>query len=73
MLKHACAFLLMMTAPAMAPLRVSEIAPGTTQTTDDEILDWVRRALGIDWPTLFAAAPTGSPMSCRQSKKQIRS
>jgi choline dehydrogenase len=33
-----------MTAPAMAPLRVSEIAPGPARQTDDEILDWVRRA-----------------------------
>jgi choline dehydrogenase len=33
-----------MTAPAMAPLRVSEIAPGPERTTDDDILDWVRRA-----------------------------
>ena len=30
-----------MTAPAMAPLQVSELAPGTGRTTDDEILDWV--------------------------------
>jgi choline dehydrogenase len=33
-----------MTAPSLADLQVTEIAPGTTQTTDDEILDWVKRA-----------------------------
>jgi choline dehydrogenase len=33
-----------MTAPALADLRVTEIAPGTDATTDDEILDWVKRA-----------------------------
>jgi choline dehydrogenase len=33
-----------MTAPAMAPLQVSEIAPGAACTTGDEILDWVKRA-----------------------------
>jgi choline dehydrogenase len=33
-----------MTAPAMAPMLPSEIAPGTDRQTDDEILDWVRRA-----------------------------
>ena len=33
-----------MTAPAMAPLQMSEIAPGADRTTDDEILDWVRNA-----------------------------
>ena len=32
-----------MTAPAMAPLRVTEIAPGPSRTTDDEIVDWVKR------------------------------
>ena len=33
-----------MTAPAMTPLQMSEIAPGADRTTDDEILDWVRNA-----------------------------
>jgi len=33
-----------MTAPAMAPLRVTEVAPGADRTTDDEILDWVKGA-----------------------------
>ncbi len=33
-----------MTAPAMAPLRVTELAPGASRTSDDEILDWVRQA-----------------------------
>ena len=37
----ACAI---MHAPAMAPLRVAEIAPGPERTTDDEILDWVRQS-----------------------------
>jgi choline dehydrogenase len=33
-----------MTAPAMAPMRVTEIAPGVSRTTDDEIMEWVRQA-----------------------------
>jgi choline dehydrogenase len=33
-----------MTAPSLGDLRITEIAPGASQTTDDEILDWVRRA-----------------------------
>src|SRR6266851_3108071 len=37
----ACAI---MTAPAMAPFQVTEIAPGADRTTDDEILDWVKKA-----------------------------
>jgi choline dehydrogenase len=32
-----------MTAPAMADLQVTEIGPGTSLTTDAEILDWVKR------------------------------
>ncbi len=33
-----------MTAPAMAPLQVSEIAPGADRQADDEIIAWVRQA-----------------------------
>ncbi|MDP1965587.1 MAG: choline dehydrogenase [Reyranella sp.] len=33
-----------MTAPAMAPLQVTEMAPGVERTTDEEILDWVKAA-----------------------------
>src|SRR5437763_1101984 len=33
-----------MNAPAMAPFQVTEAAPGADRTTDDEILDWVKRA-----------------------------
>ena len=33
-----------MTAPALAHLLVTELAPGASQTTGDEILDWVKRA-----------------------------
>jgi choline dehydrogenase len=33
-----------MTAPAMAPLQVTEVAPGTYRITDDEIIDWVKGA-----------------------------
>src|SRR5947207_15523669 len=33
-----------MTAAAMAPFQVTEIAPGADRTTDDEILDWIKKA-----------------------------
>jgi choline dehydrogenase len=33
-----------MTAPAMAPLQLTEIAPGKDRATDAEILDWVKGA-----------------------------
>jgi choline dehydrogenase len=31
-----------MTAPSLADMQITEIAPGAAQTTDDEILDWVK-------------------------------
>jgi choline dehydrogenase len=33
-----------MNAPALAHLRVTEVAPGVDATKDDEIIDWVKRA-----------------------------
>ncbi|MCX7363527.1 MAG: GMC family oxidoreductase N-terminal domain-containing protein [Alphaproteobacteria bacterium] len=33
-----------MTAPAMATLQVTEMAPGRDRTTDEEIIDWVKGA-----------------------------
>lgn len=33
-----------MTAPAMAPLQLTEIGPGPARQSDDEILEWVRQA-----------------------------
>jgi choline dehydrogenase len=33
---------LIMTAPSMASLQISEVAPGTERQTDDEIIDWVK-------------------------------
>jgi choline dehydrogenase len=33
-----------MTAPALAPLKVTELAPGPERTTDDDIIDWVKKA-----------------------------
>jgi choline dehydrogenase len=32
-----------MYAPAMAPLRLTEVAPGTARQTDDEIIEWVKQ------------------------------
>jgi choline dehydrogenase len=32
-----------MNAPAMAPLRLTEIGPGPERTTHDEIIDWVKQ------------------------------
>ena len=32
-----------MTAPAMAPLRLTEVGPGPERQSDEEILDWVRK------------------------------
>ena len=39
-----------MTAPAMAPLQLTEVAPGAERTTDDEIIDWVKAGGRDDLP-----------------------
>ena len=44
-----------MTAPAMAPPQVSEIAPGADRTTDDEIRDWVKQAAETTYHPVAAA------------------
>lgn len=33
-----------MYAPAMAPLQLTEVAPGTARQSDDEIIEWVKQA-----------------------------
>jgi choline dehydrogenase len=39
-----------MTAPAIAPLRMSALVPDADLTTDDEILDWVKQVAEATYP-----------------------
>ena len=52
-----------MTAPALAPLQVTEIAPGTSRTTDDEILDWVRQAAETTYHPVGTCKMGSDPMA----------
>src|SRR6202043_2936615 len=52
-------------APPLAILRpqVSEIAPGTDRTTDDEILGWVKRAAETTYITVGTCKMGSDPMA----------
>lgn len=60
-----------MTAPAMAPLQVTELAPGTTQTTDDEILDWVRRAAETTYHPVGTCKMGADPMAVVDARLRV--
>jgi choline dehydrogenase len=52
-----------MTAPAMIPLQVTEIAPGADRTSDDEILDWVKRAAETTYHPVGTCKMGSDPMA----------
>src|SRR5258708_4463399 len=52
-----------MTAPAMASFPVSELAPGADRTTDDEILDWVKKAAETTYHPVGTCKMGSDPMS----------
>src|SRR5580700_4896347 len=52
-----------MTAPAMTPFQVSEVAPGADRTTDDEILDWVKKAAETTYHPVGTCKMGSDPMA----------
>ena len=52
-----------MTAPALAPFEVSEIAPGPKARTDAEVLDWVRAAAETTYHPVGTCKMGGDPMA----------
>jgi choline dehydrogenase len=52
-----------MTAPAMAPLQVTEFAPGAERTTDDEIIDWVKSAAETTYHPVGTCKMGSDPMA----------
>ena len=60
-----------MNAPAMAPLLVSEIAPGVALTTDDEILDWVRRAAETTYHPVGTCKMGNDPMAVVDARLRV--
>ena len=60
-----------MTAPAMAPLRLSEVAPGPDRTTDDEILDWVKQAAETTYHPVGTCKMGSDPMAVVDARLRV--
>jgi choline dehydrogenase len=60
-----------MTAPVMAPLRVTEIAPGEARIADDEILDWVRGAAETTYHPVGTCKMGSDPMAVVDARLRV--
>jgi choline dehydrogenase len=60
-----------MTAPAMAPLLLTELAPGTDLTTDDEILDWVKKAAETTYHPVGTCKMGSDPMAVVDAELRV--
>ncbi len=61
-----------MTAPAMAPLQVSEIGPGPDKTTDDQVLDWVRATAETTYHPVGTCKMGNDPMAVVDERLRVR-
>ena len=61
-----------MTAPAMAPFGLTETAPGAALTTDDEILDWVRRSAETTYHPVGTCKMGSDPMAVVDAGLRVR-
>ena len=60
-----------MTAPAMATLQVTEIAPGVDSTRDDEIIDWVKRSAETTYHPVGTCKMGGDPMAVVDARLRV--
>jgi len=60
-----------MTAPAMAPLRLTEVAPGPGRTTNDEILDWVKGAAETTYHPVGTCKMGSDPMAVVDARLRV--
>jgi choline dehydrogenase len=60
-----------MTAPAMAPLRLTEVAPGPDRTTDDEIIDWVKQAAETTYHPVGTCKMGSDPMAVVDARLRV--
>jgi choline dehydrogenase len=60
-----------MTAPAMAPLQVTEVAPGAGRTTDDEILNWVKQAAETTYHPVGTCKMGSDPMAVVDARLRV--
>ena len=60
-----------MTAAAMTPFQVSELAPGADRTTDDEILDWVKQAAETTYHPVGTCKMGSDPMAVVDAELRV--
>jgi choline dehydrogenase len=60
-----------MTAPAMTPFQMTELAPGTDRTTDDEILAWVKAAAETTYHPVGTCKMGADPMAVVDSQLRV--
>ena len=60
-----------MTAPAMTPLRVSEIGPGAGRTTDAEILEWVKQVAETTYHPVGTCKMGADPMAVVDARLRV--
>jgi choline dehydrogenase len=60
-----------MTAPAMASLQLTEAAPGAARTTDDEILDWIKKAAETTYHPVGTCKMGSDPMAVVDSQLRV--
>ena len=60
-----------MTASVLAHLQVTEIAPGVSRTTDDEILDWVRQVAETTFHPVGTCKMGSDPMAVVDARLRV--
>ena len=60
-----------MLAPAMAPLNITEIAPGANRTTDDEIIDWVKASAETTYHPVGTCKMGADPMAVVDARLRV--
>jgi choline dehydrogenase len=60
-----------MTAPAMTPLRLTELAPGPGRQSDDEILDWVKGAAETTYHPVGTAKMGNDPLAVVDARLRV--
>src|SRR6202022_3939102 len=60
-----------MTAPAMTAFQMSELAPGADRTTDDEILDWVKKAAETTYHPVGTCKMGSDPMAVVDAQLRV--
>jgi choline dehydrogenase len=60
-----------MTAPALAPLQLTELAPGGDRTADGEILDWVKQAAETTYHPVGTCKMGSDPMAVVDAQLRV--